>query len=254
MFGWFDSKAVDAFADTAVADLVVPPEKMHAKASAQRLKSTGDMIFTRVRPLAVAQRVPARAPGQPGEVGAEGSRVSARLRRRAHLRARHGDHDRGLSPDVTARRVFETRRERRAIPDAFPGYAQDPVALATDRRFKVGAARRALRRRPRSHRRALRHRQVRPAPVHGVRGARAPAAFQGGDALELGVGGYGRDLGGESLLMWAAYFRNGRIYGLDIEDKTALREAGSGVPARRSTKEASRRDRPSTSSSTTAAT
>ena len=49
MFGWFDSKAVDAFADTAVADLVkrMPPEKMHAKASAQRLKSTGDMIFTR---------------------------------------------------------------------------------------------------------------------------------------------------------------------------------------------------------------
>ena len=49
MFGWFDSKAVDAFADTAVADLVkrVPPEKMQQRASAQRLKSTGDMIFTR---------------------------------------------------------------------------------------------------------------------------------------------------------------------------------------------------------------
>lgn len=49
MFGWFDSKAVDAFADGAVADLVkrVPPEKMQQKASAQRLKSTGDMIFQR---------------------------------------------------------------------------------------------------------------------------------------------------------------------------------------------------------------
>jgi hypothetical protein len=49
MFGWFDGKAVDAFADGAVADLVkrVPPEKMHTKASAQRLKSTGDMIFQR---------------------------------------------------------------------------------------------------------------------------------------------------------------------------------------------------------------
>ena len=32
--------------------------------------------------------------------------------------------------------MFEIRRERRAIPDAFPGFAQDPVALATDRRFK----------------------------------------------------------------------------------------------------------------------
>ena len=49
MFGWFDSKAVDAFADGAVADLVkrVPPEKMQQRASAQRLKATGDMIFQR---------------------------------------------------------------------------------------------------------------------------------------------------------------------------------------------------------------
>jgi hypothetical protein len=57
MFGWFDSKAVDAFADTAVADLVkrVPPEKMHSKKSAQRLKSTGDMIFTRADNFGRAQ-------------------------------------------------------------------------------------------------------------------------------------------------------------------------------------------------------
>lgn len=51
MFGWFDCKAVDAFADAAVADLVkrVPPAKMAAptKHTAQHLKSTGDMIFTR---------------------------------------------------------------------------------------------------------------------------------------------------------------------------------------------------------------
>jgi hypothetical protein len=49
MFGWFDSKAVDAFADGAVADLVkrVPPEKMHTRKSVERLRSTGDMIFTR---------------------------------------------------------------------------------------------------------------------------------------------------------------------------------------------------------------
>lgn len=64
MFGWFDSKAVDAFADAAVADLVkrVPPAKLGAKNAAQRLKSTGDMIFTRAesfgrsQPLNVYQR------------------------------------------------------------------------------------------------------------------------------------------------------------------------------------------------------
>jgi hypothetical protein len=40
--------------------------------------------------------------------------------------------------------------------------------------------------------------------------------------LELGVGGYTGALGGESLLMWASYFRRGRIYGIDVFDKTAL--------------------------------
>ncbi|HKW94504.1 MAG TPA: class I SAM-dependent methyltransferase [Methylomirabilota bacterium] len=40
--------------------------------------------------------------------------------------------------------------------------------------------------------------------------------------LELGVGGYSAATGGESLRMWAAYFRRGRIYGVDIYDKTAL--------------------------------
>jgi methyltransferase family protein len=40
--------------------------------------------------------------------------------------------------------------------------------------------------------------------------------------LEIGIGGFGGRLGGESLLMWAAYFRKGRIYGIDIVDKTAL--------------------------------
>lgn len=40
--------------------------------------------------------------------------------------------------------------------------------------------------------------------------------------LEIGVGGYEGWLGGESLLMWAAYFRKGRIYGIDVVDKTAL--------------------------------
>jgi demethylmacrocin O-methyltransferase len=40
--------------------------------------------------------------------------------------------------------------------------------------------------------------------------------------LELGVGGYDKSPGGESLLMWAAYFRKGKIYGIDIFDKTSL--------------------------------
>lgn len=40
--------------------------------------------------------------------------------------------------------------------------------------------------------------------------------------LEIGVGGYHAGLGGESLLMWAAYFPKGMVYGIDIYDKTSL--------------------------------
>jgi demethylmacrocin O-methyltransferase len=40
--------------------------------------------------------------------------------------------------------------------------------------------------------------------------------------LELGVGGYKKPEGGDSLRMWQAYFRRGRIVGLDIFDKTFL--------------------------------
>lgn len=40
--------------------------------------------------------------------------------------------------------------------------------------------------------------------------------------LEVGVGGYQGALGGESLRMWASYFRRGRIFGIDLYDKTAL--------------------------------
>jgi hypothetical protein len=40
--------------------------------------------------------------------------------------------------------------------------------------------------------------------------------------LEVGVGGYTGALGGESLRMWASYFRRGRITGIDLYDKTAL--------------------------------
>jgi Methyltransferase domain len=40
--------------------------------------------------------------------------------------------------------------------------------------------------------------------------------------LEVGVGGYAGALGGESLRMWESYFPRGRIYGIDLYDKTAL--------------------------------
>jgi Methyltransferase domain len=40
--------------------------------------------------------------------------------------------------------------------------------------------------------------------------------------MEVGVGGYAGALGGESLRMWASYFRRGHITGIDLFDKTAL--------------------------------
>ena len=40
--------------------------------------------------------------------------------------------------------------------------------------------------------------------------------------LEIGVGGYQGGLGGESLLMWAAFFPKGMLYAIDIYDKTSL--------------------------------
>jgi len=40
--------------------------------------------------------------------------------------------------------------------------------------------------------------------------------------LEIGVGGYQGALGGESLRMWEGYFRRGRIFAIDLYDKTAL--------------------------------
>ena len=40
--------------------------------------------------------------------------------------------------------------------------------------------------------------------------------------LEVGVGGFADALGGESLRMWASYFRRGRVFGIDLYDKTSL--------------------------------
>jgi hypothetical protein len=123
-----------------------------------------------------------------------------------------------------ARRVFDSRLERRAIPDAFPDYAKDPLALATDRRFKrwahiagfFGASLDLVAALAGTDKYGMHH----YTPVYEQLARplrRKPVAL-----LELGVGGYGRGLGGESLLMWAAYLRKGRVYGIDIEDKTAL--------------------------------
>jgi hypothetical protein len=59
VIGWFDCRAVDEFAEKAVADLVkrVPPGSLAAPAknTAKRLKSANDMIFARAQAFARAQ-------------------------------------------------------------------------------------------------------------------------------------------------------------------------------------------------------
>jgi hypothetical protein len=123
-----------------------------------------------------------------------------------------------------AQQVFEARRARRAIPDVFPNYASDPAALALDRWFKrlarlaglFGARLDLLAALCGTDKYGLHH----YTPVYEA--LARPLRRRRVTLLELGVGGYGHGLGGESLLMWEAYFRRGRIYGVDIEDKTAL--------------------------------
>jgi len=126
--------------------------------------------------------------------------------------------------NALARTVFNWRARVRALPDTNPAYEQDRVAFATDRFLKRCIA------------------------VAGVLGFKLDllAALSGTDKfgvhdytpvyealmaarrrkavalLEIGVGGYEGTLGGESLLMWEAYFRRGRIYAIDIHDKTKL--------------------------------
>lgn len=123
-----------------------------------------------------------------------------------------------------AQMVFDIRRERQAIPNVFPNLARNPAALATDLRFKawaraagfLGAGLDLLAALCGTDKFGLHH----YTPVYEalVRPLRRRAI----SLLELGVGGYGHGLGGESLLMWAAYFPRGSIYGIDIEDKSAL--------------------------------
>ena len=123
-----------------------------------------------------------------------------------------------------AQLVFDTRRSRQALPDAFPNYARDPFALATDLRFKQWAQIAGLCGAGLDLLAALcgtdKYGVHDYTPVYEA--LARPLRRQPVSLLELGVGGYGSRLGGESLLMWAAYFRRGRIYGIDIEDKTAL--------------------------------
>jgi len=53
----------------------------------------------------------------------------------------------------------------------------------------------------------------------------APLRTKSLNLLEIGVGGYEYpDRGGESLRMWKAYFRRSRIVGIDLYDKSQLRE------------------------------
>jgi len=52
-----------------------------------------------------------------------------------------------------------------------------------------------------------------------------PFKYKRLNLLEIGVGGYDdSDLVAESLRMWKAYFRKGRIVGVDLCDKTQFRE------------------------------
>jgi hypothetical protein len=61
MLGWFDCREVDAFADGAVSDLAkrVPPAAVDAPATqtAERLKRTNDMIFSRAEAFARDKRL-----------------------------------------------------------------------------------------------------------------------------------------------------------------------------------------------------
>lgn len=123
-----------------------------------------------------------------------------------------------------AQLVFDIRRERHAIPNVFPNLARNPAALATDLRFKgwaraagfLGAGLDLLAALCGTDKFGLHH----YTPVYEA--LARPLRRRAISLLELGVGGYGHGLGGESLLMWAAYFPRGRIYGVDIEDKSAL--------------------------------
>lgn len=120
--------------------------------------------------------------------------------------------------------AFSVRARRGALPDQRPDYAQSPVALGTDRALKRWLRLAGWLRADLDLLAALSGTDK--YGVHRYTGVyqalMAPMRSKPVTLLELGVGGYGRALGGESLLMWAAFFPKGRIYGIDVHDSTAL--------------------------------
>src|SRR5262245_27751594 len=60
MFGWFDFREVDAFADDVVADLLKrsPPAGLHTagKKAAERMRRAPDVIFSRAQTFAREKR------------------------------------------------------------------------------------------------------------------------------------------------------------------------------------------------------
>ncbi|HZR69598.1 MAG TPA: class I SAM-dependent methyltransferase [Burkholderiales bacterium] len=127
-------------------------------------------------------------------------------------------------PSAIAERIIKLRARRKALV-GFSDFATDARAQALDR--------------------ALKTRWLRLASVLGAEMS-VLAALAGTDKygqhfytlvyeklararrrqpvtlLEIGIGGYSKRTGGESLLMWEAYFRKGRVYGIDLRDKTDL--------------------------------
>lgn len=123
-----------------------------------------------------------------------------------------------------ARMIVKRRIQAGAPPAGNLHYETDPIATRTDRGFKRWVALAGLLHLDLDVIAALagtdKFGMHEYTPVYGALMRR----FRGRSIslLELGVGGYTLASGGESLSMWAAYFRRGHIYGLDISDKTGM--------------------------------
>jgi hypothetical protein len=126
--------------------------------------------------------------------------------------------------DSLARVVSRWRVQVGAVPDLYPGYEREPVALLSDRVFKkclklagwLGLKLDLLAALSGTDKFGLHNYTSVLDPI--MRDRRRQAV----SLLEIGVGGFDANLGGESLLMWAAYFSRARIFAVDIVDKTAL--------------------------------
>jgi hypothetical protein len=119
--------------------------------------------------------------------------------------------------------IMKLRLARRALPGD-PQFPNDPAAQALDRSLKRWLPAAALCRAGMDTLAALagtdKYGQHSYTPVYEE--IARPLRRRPVTLLEVGVGGYSRWSGGESLLMWEAYFPRGRIYGIDLVDKTAL--------------------------------